>query len=83
MKNIETKKSKLFFITNPILGISICYLPSLGRKTMYRQPDFKRHKGMKLLTYKTKKGAQTALDRANEVSGGGYIISELINNNIP
>lgn len=67
-------EKKEYYITNPKTGISVYYSTDIGRRRLYRQSNPKNWKGLRLLTFKSIKGAQSALDSTNEVSGGGFIL---------
>ncbi len=52
--------------------LAVFYSPQIGRKRFYRQSFSNPEKGMKLLAFKTEKGANEVCHVANEVSGGGF-----------
>lgn len=57
--------------------LAVYYLPALGRTRLYRQAYGAPQKNMRLLVFESEKGAKPALDKTNEISGGGWVIEEL------
>lgn len=51
---------------------AVFYLPEIGRKRLYRQSFRAPIKGAKLLTYKSKKGAEKVCQSLNEKAGDEF-----------
>lgn len=79
MKYIVTKQPiEQFNCKGESLGMSdklaVFYFPRIGRLRYYRQSMAQPQKGLKLLSFKTEKGAQKVCDTINEISRGGWNI---------
>lgn len=51
---------------------AVFYLPEIGRKRLYRQSFRAPVKGAKLLTYRSKKGAEKVCKSLNEKAGDDF-----------
>ncbi|MEI8142853.1 MAG: hypothetical protein WCG90_08305 [Chitinophagia bacterium] len=62
--------------------LGIFYSPSIGRKRYYRQSLSTPQKGLKLLTFKSEKGAKKVCDITNNITEGGWKVDTILSTNL-